>query len=253
MIFLNDLSLNYGKRNIFGPLNMRIEKNSVILGHNGSGKTSLVKAICGVLKVNGRVEFEGECGRRRSLCVISNLEELFSFAQTPKDIALIYSQYSSMLTEEIKRNLEIFNAESLYHTSFREMSTGEQKIIYSSLAISSGSLNILFDEPLENLDPKRKRIMIDQIKELKSNKILVTHEIGILRELEEWSIYVMFGGQIYGPVNCKDFLRSEPLYGVHEESILTITSREGTISFVPSHGEGMGLHSNMEEIFYKLY
>lgn len=253
MISLNNLSLNYGKRTIFGPINMKIEKNSVILGHNGSGKTSLVKAVCGIMRVKGSVEFDRNCGTGGHLCVISNSEDIYSFAQTPMDIALIYSQYSDMLQEEIKKNLELFGAESLYRTSFKEMSTGEQKIVYSCIAISSGSSNILLDEPLENLDPKRKRIMIDLIKQLKTTKVLVTHEIGILRELEEWNIYIMFAGQIYGPVNCRDFLRSKPLSGVQENSILTIESNEGTISFVLSSGEGLESHRSVDEIFEKLY
>lgn len=253
MILIDDLNAGYGKRAVLNSISMKIGKNSVILGHNGSGKTTLVKALCGILKINGTIQFDKDSQKRGKLPVVSNLEEIFCFAQTPRDVSLIYSHYSHMENADFKKYLDIFGIPYLYDKDFREMSTGEQKIVFSCMAFASSSMNTLLDEPFENLDPKRRRIMINQIRELKSTTVIVTHEIGILNELDDWDVYVMHSGKIHGPAKCSEFLRSKPIKGSSEDSIMTIGSDDEIISFVLSDKGEMELYGNIDEMLQKIY
>ena len=62
MLEINDIRVNYGKSKVINGISVNINEGEklAILGRNGVGKTTLLKAIIGVLPLEaGNIEFEG--------------------------------------------------------------------------------------------------------------------------------------------------------------------------------------------------
>ncbi len=62
LLELTDLSAGYGAADVIHGLNMKIEEGSIttLLGSNGAGKTSTLRAICKMIRTRGQIVFEGK-------------------------------------------------------------------------------------------------------------------------------------------------------------------------------------------------
>ncbi len=62
LLELIDLSAGYGAADVIHGLNMKIEEGSIttLLGSNGAGKTSTLRAICKMIRTRGQIVFEGK-------------------------------------------------------------------------------------------------------------------------------------------------------------------------------------------------
>jgi len=62
LLELTDLSAGYGASDVIHGLNMKIEEGSIttLLGSNGAGKTSTLRAICKMIRTRGQMVFEGK-------------------------------------------------------------------------------------------------------------------------------------------------------------------------------------------------
>ncbi len=62
LLELTDLSAGYGAADVIHGLNMKIEEGSIttLLGSNGAGKTSTLRAICKMIRTRGQIVFEGQ-------------------------------------------------------------------------------------------------------------------------------------------------------------------------------------------------
>jgi len=62
LLELIDLSAGYGASDVIHGLNMKIEEGSIttLLGSNGAGKTSTLRAICKMIRTRGQIVFEGK-------------------------------------------------------------------------------------------------------------------------------------------------------------------------------------------------
>jgi branched-chain amino acid transport system ATP-binding protein len=62
LLELTDLSAGYGASDVIHGLNMKIEEGSIttLLGSNGAGKTSTLRAICKMIRTRGQIVFEGQ-------------------------------------------------------------------------------------------------------------------------------------------------------------------------------------------------
>ena len=62
MLDIKDLNAFYGKSHILRGVNLNIEKGEIVslLGRNGVGRSTLVKAIMGLVQPQGSIKFLGE-------------------------------------------------------------------------------------------------------------------------------------------------------------------------------------------------
>tara|TARA_B110000037_G_C17033485_1_gene470546 strand:+ start:17 stop:982 length:966 start_codon:yes stop_codon:yes gene_type:complete len=175
---------------VIKKLNFSVKKGEIIsfLGESGSGKTTFLKCISGLEKINsGTISLNNN---------ILNNRNIFIKPQKRK-IGFVFQDYPLFPHLNLKENI-IFNLKPKYikkldymisltgleNLLFRfphELSGGEQQRACIARALIREPDLLLLDEPFSNLDSNIKLSMRDQIykiiKETNTTTILVTHDI----------------------------------------------------------------------------
>ena len=205
---MENVSVQRNGRKILGEINLTVERDQhwVILGGNGSGKTSLLNVLMGYLTpTTGDVHLRGredavnsasqswDDWRKRIGFVRSSISQLIEPAETALEIVLSgrhamvnYWQHGDDNPAEIRaaeKVLEKVNASSLRDQSWATMSQGERQRVLIGRALMSQKMEILvLDEPCAGLDPVAREHFLQFVEELTAkgsfrSLLLVTHHV----------------------------------------------------------------------------
>ena len=188
---IKNLVKYYGKDNpVIKKLNFSVKKGEIIsfLGESGSGKTTFLKCISGLEKINsGTISLNQ---------IILNNRNIFIKPQDRK-IGFVFQDYPLFPHLNLKDNIT-FNLKPKYFKKLdymisltrlenlltrypHELSGGEQQRACIARALIREPDLLLLDEPFSNLDSNIKFSMRDEIykiiKETNTTTILVTHDI----------------------------------------------------------------------------
>ena len=192
MITLKDLSFSYGKHKVLGNVSMTLEKGKIygLLGENGVGKSTLLKILSGLLKMErGECNVFGEVPYRRNP---SFLQEIFYL---PEDFAgenVVVEKYAMQLgmfypnfsPDKFNRIISEFGVDP--KAKFNKLSLGQQKKAIIAVALSLGTKVLLMDEPSNGLDIPSKSLLRRLIAENASDEQLIvisTHQVKDLENL----------------------------------------------------------------------
>ena len=157
-----DLHAGYRRGDfVLRGVNMVIRGDAVILGPNGGGKTTLLRAIAGIaVSKKGRILVDGldvESIRGRPGLISTNLPEVIVSSRLPvKHVASFYLDLTSGDFNYFKDLVSRLGSVEVLEKRYHELSAGLKKIVLNALAIATGARYILLDEPFENLDPARR-------------------------------------------------------------------------------------------------
>lgn len=205
---MEDVSVQRSGRKILEGINLTVERDQhwVILGGNGSGKTSLLNVLMGYLTpTTGEVHMRGredavnsasqswDDWRKRIGFVSSSISQLIEPAETALEIVLSgrhamvnYWQQGEDDPAEIRaaeKVLEKVNATSLRDQSWATMSQGERQRVLIGRALMSQKMEVLvLDEPCAGLDPVAREHFLQFVEELTEkgsfrSLLLVTHHV----------------------------------------------------------------------------
>lgn len=251
VIEVRDLVVRYRWRDkpVLRGVNAVFDSKSLILGPNGSGKTTLFRAVCGLASIDsGDVLIDG-----RSVKDIYGSPGLLS-TNFPEIYKLVYADAHEIirlyidiaggdldlafrLTEDLGLGREFLRRRRLH-----ELSSGQLKIVTTSLALAMRARHVLLDEPFEQLDPARKALLIKHMRDHGGIILINTHETWLLRHLQEWSAYFIFEGSLYGSARVGDLLSSKIVFTDSPGAILKIKISDRTVSIMGG-GEGTPLAS----------
>lgn len=159
MIKAEHLTFGYGKnKQVFNDFNLEIEKGKIVglLGKNGTGKSTLLYIICGLLKPShGNVTIKGIDIRRRLPQTLSDIylvpEEFdlpnLSMKQFVKLNSGFYPNFSN---ETLSTCLNDFDLGM--DINLGELSMGQKKKAYMCFALATNTSLLLMDEPTNGLD-----------------------------------------------------------------------------------------------------
>ena len=191
-------------------------KITSIIGHTGSGKSTLIQTLNGLLlPTSGEVKV-GEYlvtnkkkknkkikELRKSLAIVFQFPEYQLFEETvEKDVAFGLKNYGYKEVEAIKlahKALEEVGIDkSFYKRSPFELSGGEKRRVAIAGIIALNPDILVLDEPTAGLDPKGSKIILNLIKKFnKEGKtiILVTHDMNIVLNYSD-HVVVMNDGKV---------------------------------------------------------
>lgn len=182
---LVDLEVGYNGKAILPPLNLLIEKNKkvAILGHNGVGKTTILKTLMGTLSpINGSFKFNNSA-------VINFFEQEHSFPQGENAINYLRGFYPLKEDGELRSVLAKVGIKGeLALKNMNLMSGGEQTRVRLALMTMKKSNVLILDEPTNHLDKNTKASLFKAIEEFPGSVILVSHEKDFYDELLDYEI-----------------------------------------------------------------
>jgi iron complex transport system ATP-binding protein len=169
MLSVKSLHVAYEKKEILHSIDLQLARGEllVLIGPNGSGKTSLIRALSGILRPSSGEIFinqrhlatlsEGE--RARQVAVVPQSSQLPPAFTVFECVALGRTPYLAWLgrlgTRDLRMIQQAMQAAEIEHLSERhaaELSGGEQQRVILARALAQSCPILLLDEPTAHLD-----------------------------------------------------------------------------------------------------
>lgn len=255
---LRDAELTFGDRTLWSGLNLDVRRGEFIavLGANGSGKSSLLKAILGVNALtSGEVQFRGGSARRThgiGYIPQQRLADDGTPARGRDMIAFGVDWHRWGLPLPSKRRRQIVDdlvravgAEGYNKRPLSFLSGGEQQRIRVGQALAGDPSLLLCDEPLLSLDLANQQLISDLVDRSRREKrlgvLFVTHDINPILSMVDRVLYLANGEFRIG--RPEDVLRSDvlsELYGAPVDVIHT----HGRVIVVGAPDDSVHAHHN---------
>jgi ATP-binding cassette subfamily B protein len=189
--FVN-VSLNYETKKLFNNFNLTIKGGSKvgIYGEIGSGKSSLLKLLAGLVEYQGKIMVDGldvskydKSALIKILAYIPQNPKLFN--RTVYENLNYGSNYSEEQIKEIINRFELIELidklknglSTTVGKNGEKLSGGQRQLIYILRCFIQNKKIILFDEPTSALDVEHKQLLIKMLKKMKNKTmIIVTHD-----------------------------------------------------------------------------
>lgn len=190
-IQIDDVSFSYGKNRVLDHLNMKIPNGAIygFLGRNGSGKTTTLKLIMGLLPIEkNRITFwNGQTLNPQLLGKIGSVVDCPSFYGhlTPKEHLKMLNVIFRKPDRHIDMVLNRVGLRECQDKKASKLSTGQKQRLALALAIFREPEIIVLDEPANGLDPIGVIELRDMIRELHSEGKTILVSSHIISEMEK--------------------------------------------------------------------
>ncbi len=178
LLELQGLTAAYGQVQVLHGLDLRVDEGEVVvvLGANGAGKTSTLRAISGVLAAKGGIYFDGQSvlGKRPEAIAKAGIAHVpqgrgtFSELTVDENLRLgAMIRRDGEVSADIERWYELFPRLGDRRTQGAgSMSGGEQQMLAIARAMMSRPRLLLLDEPSLGLAPLVTRELFDRLGQL---------------------------------------------------------------------------------------
>ena len=194
MIQLEHVSFSYESETpVLKDLSFRIAKGETVglIGANGAGKSTVMKALLGLLTTEGRITVGGTPVqqstlpeiRRRLGFVLQNSDHQMFMPTVYEDMIFAPLNYGLSPAEAEGRAddaLKLLGLESLKHRHNHKISGGEKRMAAIATILAMNPEAILMDEPTSALDPYNRRIVIHTIRTLRQTKLIASHDLDMI-------------------------------------------------------------------------
>ena len=173
------ISLVVGEGEVFG-----------LLGHNGAGKTTLVNQVVGLLRpTSGSIRIDGrdvvaDPGLARRLCSFQAQAQVPIDGLTPRQAIDLLGQLRGLSTGEVQRRrqrlVEALDLGEWLDVDAARLSGGVKRLVAFAMAAVAPGRMVMLDEPTNDVDPVRRRLMWRQVRALADHGaavLLVTHNV----------------------------------------------------------------------------
>lgn len=189
----------------------RTGERTVLLGPNGSGKTTMLFHVLGLLRSReGSVRVFGvdpatewRSIRHRIGVVLQNVDEQLIAPTVYDDVAFSPRQYGlapAEVAERVERALALLDIEPLAHRVPHSLSGGEKRKVALAGALVMEPELLVLDEPFEGLDPASRATLVELIARLSRERavtvVMSTHDIDSVHELADHCYVLKPGGEI---------------------------------------------------------
>ncbi|MCL2177727.1 MAG: ABC transporter ATP-binding protein [Firmicutes bacterium] len=214
LLEVGELVLGYDSKPIASDINFVVNSGDYlcIVGENGTGKSTLLKAILGLNPpISGWLEFNLAQNEVGYMPQQTNIQR--DFPASVKEVVMsgnISSQkwwqpfYNAKQKELANNALQKTGLADLENKCYRELSGGQQQRVLLARALVSAKKLIILDEPTAGLDPDAARDFYETLKNLNSAEltiIMVTHDIENAKKYASHILHLKKEGYVFSPVD----------------------------------------------------
>jgi urea transport system ATP-binding protein len=227
---LVDLRCGYGRTgrsSVLHGLDLAIEAGEIVavLGRNGVGKSTMLKAVMGLVPATGgRIELDGEdvtklpahARARRGLAYVPQGREVFPALSVVDNLRVAaFGSRAANGTDRLERLLDEFPVlEARRDVRAGSLSGGQQQILAVARALMTAPRVLLLDEPSEGIQPSIVEQIGDTIRAINEQRgisvVLVEQNLDFAASLAERA-YLMDKGQIVRELSPRDLLADQDL------------------------------------------
>lgn len=192
-VVLDDVSLVLEDKHIIG-----------VIGPSGGGKSTLLRMIAGFESItNGNIYINdidvlNEKQKLHKKCgFVFQSHNLFSHLTVLQNITLVLEKVHRFSTEEAKNKamelLTQFGLDEHIKKRPQQLSGGQSQRVSIVRALAINPAVLFFDEPTSSLDPILTYEVLETILKLREQKkdfIIVTHEIGFVKQIADYIVYI---------------------------------------------------------------
>lgn len=211
LVEIEELHAGYGRIPILRGIDMAVERGSFtgVLGHNGMGKTTLMRTLVGQIDpTQGRIRFGGEDITRLSthgraalgIAYVPQGREIFSNLTVEEnlDMGLLGVRGARAQKAARERILEEFpRLKPILSRSGGVLSGGEQQILAIARSLCTDPTLLILDEPTEGIQPSIVDEIIDILHALRTSReltlLLVEQKLDFIEALADRTFVIQRG------------------------------------------------------------
>ena len=197
LVEVKNLKKNYGSIEAVKDISFNIKENEIIglLGPNGSGKTTTIGMMLGLLKPsNGEILIDGKKIEENRIEILQKINFISPYIELPKKLTvkqnlIVYGKLYNVidLKNRIEYLVEKLRLSDLLNKLTGELSSGQKNRVSLAKALINNPTVLLLDEPTASLDPEigdYVRTFLEKYKkEKKISILLASHNMNEITRL----------------------------------------------------------------------
>ena len=211
----------FDEKRVIDDISFKVNNSETlaVVGFSGSGKSTILKLICGLLQPDSGeiITSEGDTAmvfQYSALFDSLNVADNISFAlRERKDLRKKYKEKD--LKDIVAQKLELVGLKGIENKFPAELSGGMQKRVSFARAIVTEPNSILYDEPTSGLDPISSTLIEDYIvrlkEETKAASIVVTHQMSTITRTAD-RVIMLYDGKIVFEGTPEEMLKQDTPY-----------------------------------------
>ena len=220
LVEVKNLKKNYGSKEAVKDISFAIKKDEILglLGPNGSGKTTTIGMLLGLLKpTNGEILIDGKKIEGNRIDILKKINFISPYIELPKKLTvkqnlIVYGKLYNVLNIDntIEYLVEKLRLSDLLNRITGELSSGQKNRVSLAKALINNPSVLLLDEPTASLDPEIgdfvRTFLENYKKEKKISILLASHNMNEVTRLCK-KILMMKDGVIIDKGNPEELIK----------------------------------------------
>ena len=240
LVEVKNLKKNYGSKEAVKNISFEIKENEILgrLGPNGSGKTTTIGMMLGLLKPsNGEILIDGKKIEENRIETLQKINFISPYIELPKKLTVkqnlvVYCKLYNVL--DIKGRIEYLIEElrlnDLLNRVTGELSSGQKNRVSLAKALINDPSVLLLDEPTASLDPEIgdyvRSFLENYKKEKKISILLASHNMNEVTRLCR-TVLMMKDGVIIDQGKPEELIKKHGRQNLEEVFLKLTRSKNG--------------------------